>query len=63
MNIIETLLSLGNPSKDRQQLVDAIVLILAPDWSNRLSNFENFVETQFETVFERRMLTGFAKLY
>ena len=54
-------LSLENPSKDRQRLADAIVLIAAPGWSNGLSNFENVVETQFESVFARMML-GFAKL-
>ena len=54
--------SLGNPSKDRQRFVDAVVLIVAPDWSNRLSSFENVIETQFESVFERRMPPGFSKL-
>ena len=46
------LFSLGHPRKDRQRFFDAIVLIPTPDWSNRLSNFENFVEMQFESVFE-----------
>ena len=41
---------LGNPSKDRERSVDTIILIATPDWSNRLSNFENVVETQFESV-------------
>ena len=54
--------SLGNPSKDSQRFVDAFVLITAPDWPNRLSNFENVVESQFESVFERRTLVGLAKL-
>ena len=40
--------SLGNPSKDRQQFVDAIVLFYGSDWLKRLSNFENIVETPFE---------------
>ena len=42
--------SLGNPSKDRQRFVDAFVLISAPDWLNRLSNFENVIKTQFDPV-------------
>ena len=40
--------SLVNPSKDRERSVDAIVFIAAPDWSDRLSNFENVIETQFD---------------
>ena len=51
--------SLGNPSKDRQRFVDADVLISAPDWSVKLPNFENLLETPFE--FSLRM-PGFAKL-
>ena len=51
--------SLGNPSKDRQRFVDAVVLISASDWSVKLSNCENLLETPFE--FGLRML-GFAKL-
>ena len=51
--------SLGNPSKDRQRFVDADVLISAPDWSVKLPNFENLLETPFE--FGLRM-PGFAKL-
>ena len=50
---------LGNSGKDRQRFVDAVVLISAPDWSVKLSNFENLLETPFE--FGLRML-GFAKL-
>ena len=42
--------SLGNPSKDRQRFVDAIVLIYDSDWSKGLSNFENIVNTPFEFV-------------
>ena len=57
---MKILFSLGNPSKDCQRFVDAVVLISAPDWSVKLSNFENFTETPFE--FGLRML-GFAKLY
>ena len=41
---------LGNPSKDRERFVDTIILIATPDWSNRPSNFENVVETQFESI-------------
>ena len=53
--------SLGNPSKDRQRFVVAFVLILAPDWSKSLSNFEIVVETPSE--FGLRMSNdGFAKL-
>ena len=59
---LQQLLQSGKSSKDRQRFVGTIVLIPAPDWSNRLSNFETFVETQFESVFERRTLLGFAKL-
>ena len=56
-----TLFSPGNPSKDRQQFVDAVVLLIfAPDWSVKLSNFQNLLETPLE--FGLRML-GFAKLY
>ena len=55
-------ISLGNPSKDRQRFVDAIVFIPAPKWSNELSKFENIIETQFKLVFERQMMLGFAKL-
>ena len=51
--------SLGNPIKDHQLFVDAVVLISAPDWSLKLSNFENLLEMPFE--FSLRML-GFAKL-
>ena len=51
--------SLGNPSKDRQRFVDAVVLISAPDWSVKLSHFENLLDTPFE--FGLRML-GSAKL-
>ena len=40
--------SLGNPSEDRQRFVDAVVLISAPDWSVKLSNFENLLDTPFE---------------
>ena len=42
---------LGNPSKDRQRSVDAIVLISASVWPKRLSNFKNLVETSFEFGF------------
>ena len=54
------LYSLGNSSKDRQRFVDADVLISAPDWSVKLQNVENLLETPFE--FGLRM-PGFAKLY
>ena len=50
--------SLGNHSKDRQRFVDAVILISAPDWSIKLSNFEK-LHSPFE--FSLRML-GFAKL-
>ena len=40
--------SLANPSKDRQQFVDTILLISAPDWSKMVSNFEVVVVTPFE---------------
>ena len=43
-----TQFSLGNPSEDRQRFVDAFVLISAPDWSVKLSNFENLLDTPFE---------------
>ena len=53
-DLMETrLYSLGNPSKDRQRFVDAFVLILAFDWSVRLSKIENVVEMQIEPAFER----------
>ena len=55
-------LSLGNPSRARQQFGNVSVLISFPDWPHRLSNFENVVETQFEAVFERRTMLVFAKL-
>ena len=51
--------SIGNPIKDRQLFVDAVVLISAPDWSVKLLNFENLLEMPFK--FSLRML-GFAKL-
>ena len=54
-----SLCSPGNPSKDRQRFVDS-VLISAPDWSIKLPNFENLLETPFE--FGLRM-PDFAKLY
>ena len=54
---------LGNPSKDRRRFVDTIVLIAAPDWSKRLSNFENIIEGQFESVFECQIQPGFSKLH
>ena len=41
-----------NPSKGHQRFVEAVVLFSAPDWSKRLSNFENVVETQFERSFQ-----------
>ena len=46
--------------KDRQRFVDAVVSISVPDWSVKLSNFEDLLETPFE--FGLRML-GFAKLF
>ena len=49
-------ISLGNPSRDRQQFVHAIVLITAPDWSKGLSNV---VKMRFESVFECRKMLGF----
>ena len=52
-------ISLGNPSKDRQRFVDAVVLISCPHSSVNLSNFENLLETPYE--FGLRML-GFARL-
>ena len=51
--------SLENPSKDRQRFIDDDVLISARDWSVKLSNFENLLETPFD--FGLRM-PGFAKL-
>ena len=59
---VSSVLSLGNPSKGRQWFVDAIVLISALDWSIRLSNFENVVETAFDSAFECRTMPSFAKL-
>ena len=53
------LFSLGDASKDCQRFVDAIVLISAPDWSKRLLNFQNVVQT---LAFERRTMLEFAKL-
>ena len=51
--------SLGNPIKDCQLFVDAVVLISAPDWSVKLSNFENLLEMPFEFGLQT---LGFAKL-
>ena len=42
--------------------IDAIVLIPAPDWLKDLWNSKNVAEMQFESVFECRMIPGFAKL-
>ena len=50
----------GSPSKDRQRFVDAVFLVSAPNWSVRLSKFENLFETPFEFGFERGMMLGFA---
>ena len=49
----------------RANLLTLSILIAAPDWPNRLANVENIVEheTQFESVFKRRMLLGFARLF
>ena len=44
---------------DRQRFVDADVLISAPDWSVKLPNFENLLETPFEFGLQ---MPGFAKL-
>ena len=52
--------SLGNPSKDRQRFVEAIVLI---DWSKTLLNFTNVVQTPFESAFEPQTMLDFAKLH
>ena len=54
--------SLGNPSKDRQRFVYAIVLISAADWSKMLPNFENVVQMPFESAFEHQTSLGFAQL-
>ena len=48
LHIRTKLFSLENPSEDRQRFVDAVVLISAPDWSVKLSNFENLLDTPFE---------------
>ena len=55
-------LRLGNASKDRQRFVDAVVLILTPNRSNKLSNFENVIGTRFESVFQSQTKSGFARL-
>ena len=54
-------LTLGNPSKGRQWLVYAIVLISTPNWSQELSNSENVIQMQFEPVSESQTMLGFAK--
>ena len=55
--------NLENPSKARQRFVDTIGLISAADWSKTLSNFENIVQTPFESAFEQRTtVLRFAKL-
>ena len=51
-----------NPTKDRQRFVDTIILIPTLDWSNRLSNLENVVETLIESVFEYLTMLGFPQL-
>ena len=37
-----------NPSKSRQRFVEAVVLISASNWSEGMSNFEDFSETPLE---------------
>ena len=39
--------SLRNPSKGCQGFVDAVILILASDWSEGLSIFENVIDMPF----------------
>ena len=39
-----------------------LVLIVVSYWSNKLSKFKIVVETQFELVFERQTMIGFARL-
>ena len=56
---VNGIVSLGNSSIDCQRFVDAFVSVFAYDWSNRLSNFKNVVETPFEPAFERRVMIGF----
>ena len=51
--------SLRNPSKDRQRVVDAIILISAPDWSKTL---KLSLKRNTKSAFERRTMLGFAKL-
>ena len=53
-------ISLGNPSKNRQQFVDAIVLISAPDWSKQLSKMP--FKSHPSSLFERRTMLGFTGL-
>ena len=57
-----TLTSLGNPSKDCQRFVDAIVLAVAPDWSKMLLNFKKTLKCHSNSAFEHQMMQGFAKL-
>ena len=47
-SVLSTVISLRNPSKDSQRFVDAVVIISAPDWPVRLSNFDNVFDTPFE---------------
>ena len=54
--------SLGNPDKDRQRFVDAIVLISTHDWPNKLQNVKDFVEMPFEFGLRTSMMLGFARL-
>ena len=54
--------SLGNPSKDRERFVDAIVLILASDWGEGLSASKLSLTRHSNHVFECRTVLGFAKL-
>ena len=47
-SLLSTVIFLRNPSKDSQRFVDAVVIISAPDWPVRLSNFDNVFDTPFE---------------
>ena len=47
-SLLSTVICLRNPSKDSQRFVDAVVIISAPDWPVRLSNFDNVFDAPFE---------------
>ena len=55
--------SLENTSKDRQQFVDAIVLISFLIGPKRFRTSKLSVRRHSNSAFERRTMLGFAKLY